>query len=60
MRTFLLAFLFLPLWGCAAVHSNLVDQIGTRYPVDTLYARVQSGFDALLRGSGGFEQLVKP
>jgi hypothetical protein len=40
--------------GCS--HCNRL----TRYPVDTLYARVQSGFDALLLGSGGFEQLVKP
>ena len=35
MRIFLLAFVFLPLWGCTAVNSNLVDQIGIRYPVDT-------------------------
>ena len=34
MRIFLLAFVFLPLWGCATLNSNLVDQIGTRYPVD--------------------------
>ena len=40
--------------GCS--HCNRL----TRYPCDTLYSREQSGFDALLRGSGGFEQLVKP
>ncbi len=40
--------------GCS--HCNRL----TRYPCDTLYSRVQSGFDALLRGSGGFEQTVKP
>ena len=40
--------------GCS--HCNRL----TRYPVDTLYSREQSGFDALLRGSGGFEQVVKP
>ena len=40
--------------GCS--HCNRL----TRYPVDTLYSRTPAGFDALLRGSGGFEQLVKP
>ena len=40
--------------GCS--HCNRL----TRYPVDTLYSRTPSGFDALLRGSGGFEQVVKP
>ena len=40
--------------GCS--HCNRL----TRYPCDTLYSREQTGFDALLRGSGGFEQLVKP
>ena len=40
--------------GCS--HCNRL----TRYPCDTLYSREQSGFDALLRGSWGFEQLVKP
>ena len=40
--------------GCS--HCNRL----TRYPVDTLYSRTTSGFDALLRGSGGFEQVVKP
>ena len=40
--------------GCS--HCNRL----TRYPCDTLYSREQTGFDALLRGSGGFEQFVKP
>ena len=34
--------------GCS--HCNSL----TRYPADTLYARIQAGFNALLLGSGGF------
>ncbi|MCR5351520.1 MAG: hypothetical protein K6E35_03395 [Bacteroidales bacterium] len=37
--------------GCS--HCNRL----TRYPTDTLYARRQAGFNALLLGSGGFRQL---
>ena len=29
----------------------------TRYPADTLYARIQAGFQALLLGSGGFRKV---
>lgn len=38
----------LTLPGCA--HCNRLD----RFPTDTLYARIPSGFSALLLGSGGF------
>ena len=37
--------------GCS--HCNRL----TRYPADTLYARIQAGFQALLLGSGGFRKV---
>ncbi len=40
--------------GCS--HCNRL----TRYPTDTLYVRVQAGFNALLLGSGGFRKVIEP
>lgn len=40
--------------GCS--HCNRL----TRYPADTLYARVPDGFSALLLGSGGFKTIEQP
>lgn len=37
--------------GCS--HCNSL----TRYPTDTLYVRIQAGFNALLLGSGGFREV---
>ena len=37
--------------GCS--HCNRL----TRYPADTLYVRIQAGFNALLLGSGGWRQV---
>ena len=37
--------------GCS--HCNRL----TRYPTDTLYARIQAGFNALLLGNGGFRKV---
>ncbi|MBO7077413.1 MAG: hypothetical protein J6W01_04125 [Bacteroidales bacterium] len=37
--------------GCS--HCNRL----TRYPADTLYARIQAGFNATLLGSGGFRKV---
>ena len=37
--------------GCS--HCNRL----TRYPADTLYARIQAGFSATLLGSGGFRKV---
>ncbi|NLZ19826.1 MAG: hypothetical protein GXY24_06140 [Bacteroidales bacterium] len=39
--------------GCS--HCNRL----TRYPADTLYARIPEGFSALLLGSGGFKMIEK-
>lgn len=40
--------------GCS--HCNRL----TRYPADTLYVRIQAGFNAQLLGSGGFVIVEKP
>ena len=40
--------------GCS--HCNRL----TRYPTDTLYARIQAGFSALLLGSGGYRIVETP
>lgn len=40
--------------GCS--HCNRLN----RYPVDTLYARVPSGYSAILLGSGGFRATIDP
>ncbi|MBR5076496.1 MAG: hypothetical protein IKX28_05755 [Bacteroidales bacterium] len=39
--------------GCS--HCNRL----TRYPTDTLYVRIQAGFNALLLGSGGFRTVQR-
>ena len=44
----------LALPGCS--HCNSIE----RYPVETLYARAASGFNALLLGSNGFKEVEKP
>ena len=44
----------LALPGCS--HCNSIE----RYPVETLYGRAASGFNALLIGSGGFKEIEKP